>query len=282
MSAVTFDQPIMIELGGAFSYVHVRITPASEPKGTLVYLHDLVGSGADILPLAATLAERGWTVVAPDFPGRGQSTVLPKSLYTIQTYVDVIAAVLRAHGAERTMLLGNGWGAMIALAAENVWAGRLSRLVLCDLPLEWSFASDVRAQVWQRLVMQRSADEVSFRQQIMAITDQYGAIGVNILRTALGRIDQRAGIFSLAVDPAIFETFLRKPEVEYSTLPMLRACRTETITLTSIAGSSRRPAEGALKLRSRQSLRTAQVACDTFADWADITTALPVLGAILA
>ncbi len=282
MSAVTLEQPIMIELGGAFSYIHVRITPAAEPKGTVIYLHDLVGSGADIAPLAATLAARGWTVVAPDFPGRGRSTVLPEPLYTIQTYVDVMAAVLRAHGAGRTMLLGNGWGAMIALAAENVWAGRLSRLVLCNLPLEWSFASDVRAQLWQRLVMLRGADEASFRQQIRSITDQYGAVGANILRTALGRIDQRAGIFSLAVDPAIFDVFLRKPDVEYSIVPMLQASRTETILLTSMSGSSPRPTEAALKLRSRQSLRTAQVATETFSDWADITTALPVLGAILA
>ena len=282
MSPATFEQPIMIELGGAFSYVHVRITPALEPKGTVIYLHDMVGNGANIQPLAGTLAAQGWTVVAPDFPGRGSSTVLPEPLYTIQTYVDVMAAVLRAHGTERTILLGNGWGAMIALAAENVWAGRLSRLVLCDPPLEWSFASDLRAQVWQRLAMQRNPDEASLQHQFKVIADQHGQIGASILRIALGRIEQRGEVFSLAVDPAIFDIFLRKPDIEYSTLPMLRACRTETIALSSMAALPRRQSVIPPTLRSRQPLKIAQVACESFADWADITTALPVLGAILA
>ena len=282
MNPATFVQPIMIELGGALSYIHVRITPALDPKGTLIYLHDMVGSGADILPLAGTLAAQGWTVVAPDFPGRGRSTDLPETLYTIRTYVDVMAAILNMHGAERTVLLGNGWGAMIALAVENVWGGRLTRLVLCDLPLEWSFASDLHAQVWQRLAMQRNADETDFRHQIKAITDQHGPVGASILHTALGRINDRAGTFSLGIDPAVFNVFLRKPEIEYSTAPMLRACRTETLALSSVSGLSRRPAADPPMLHSGRPLTRAHVACERFADWADISTALTVLGAILA
>jgi pimeloyl-ACP methyl ester carboxylesterase len=282
MNPDPFEQPIMIELGGAFSYVHVRITPARDPKGTLICLHDMVGSGADFSPLAGRLAAQGWTVVAPDFPGRGLSTVLPETLYTIRTYVDVMAAILRAHGTERTMLLGNGWGAMIALAAENVWAGRLARLILCDLPFEWSFASDLRAQIWQRLALQSTSDEMELRHQIKVIADQHGPVGASILSTALGRISDRAGIFSLAIDPALFNIFLRNPDIEYSTVPMLRACRTETLALTSMSGLLRRRAVAPLALRSGGSLTEARVACERFTDWSDIATALPVLGAILA
>lgn len=59
MKIECFNQTLMLEIGGALSYINVTVTTGRDPEGTLLCLHDIIGKGADFQPLADVLAAKG-------------------------------------------------------------------------------------------------------------------------------------------------------------------------------------------------------------------------------
>lgn len=281
MTVEVYSQPLMIEIGGALSFVNVTVTSGPDPKGLVLCLHDLMGRGTEFQPIAMVLAAQGWKVVAPDFPGRGRSARVPSQFYTLATGVDVVAALLRAHPLPRSILFGSGWGATLALAVENVWKPAPSRLVLCDLPLTWSFGSDQRARLWAELGMLMAPSDESFLTLAADIVAPHGALGQDVLAAVPGRLCGPEGARSLGVDPGIFDILQRTAGKAFSTGPMLRVSRAETVLIYGRAAASQEPEVGIRSFAPKRPPTLAFAACDTFVDWADPSTALPVLGAIL-
>src|SRR5438270_6852084 len=70
------------------------------------------------------LAASGYRVVAPDPPGFGSAPIGD------EPWCDVLAT-MDAHGIERAWLVGNSWGAAVALRAAVVAPGRVASL---DMP----------------------------------------------------------------------------------------------------------------------------------------------------
>ncbi len=239
MKVEAFHHPMMIEIGGSLSYVTSHITTAPDPKGTVLCLHEFTARGALFQPLADVLASDGWKVVAPDLPGRGQSQRLPSQLYTWHSYVHVLAAALRLHALGPLVILGVGWGAILAVGLENLWRPKPARLVLCDLPITWQFTTDSRTQLMARLCQIVGETDAHFMDQTRALVhsapEMAPDMATDVLRDVARRLTGPQGARSLGADPRIFDTLPRDPKASFSSLPLLRACTTPTDLLYSDA-----------------------------------------------
>jgi len=109
---------------------HVAIEgPAAGPVVLLVH-----GLGWDHTLWAgqiATLAARGWRVIAPDLRGMGQ-TDKPGSAYSIDLYADDMLALMDVLGVQRFALAGFSLGGIIAAAMIGKAAARIeAALIAC-------------------------------------------------------------------------------------------------------------------------------------------------------
>ncbi len=79
---------------------------------TIVLLHDLTLDGRMWLPQIARLRDLG-KVLAVDGPGHGRSEV-PQP-FTLEDQADALGDLLEESGAGRSILVGQGWGALVSL-----------------------------------------------------------------------------------------------------------------------------------------------------------------------
>ncbi len=79
---------------------------------TIVLLHGLMLDRRMWLPQISRLRELGRVLVL-DGPGHGQSEVPPP--FTLEEHADALADALEEAGAGRSILVGQGWGALVSL-----------------------------------------------------------------------------------------------------------------------------------------------------------------------
>ncbi len=124
--------PTAVRLDRAFELGAVRLQVADWPgrAGPLVCLPSLAGVGRDFDALAQRVAP-AWRVLALDLRGRGGSTA-PGSGSGYQVHVADVVALLEQLGVERAVVLGVGFGALVA-ALVGAWHRALvGGLVLVD------------------------------------------------------------------------------------------------------------------------------------------------------
>jgi pimeloyl-ACP methyl ester carboxylesterase len=239
-------------------------------------LHEFTARGALFQPLADLLAALGWKVVAPDMPGRGQSQRLPSELYTWRSYVDVLAAVLRLHSAAPLVILGVGWGAMLGLGLENLWRPKPAKLILCDLPLNWQFATDARTLLMGQLCKIVAQNDDDFMIEARRLASTTPDIAADVLGLIAPRLTGPEGARSLGTDPNVFNTLPRDPNATFSNVPLLRACSTPTEMLYR-QGAAASEQDG---FPLSPFVTTRRIAGSNFYDWSERTTLLAVCDAI--
>ena len=119
---------------GPFGQIHVRVAqckgPTNEPP--LVMLHMFPQSGRNFVDVMPLLAERR-TVIAPDFPGFGESDP-PLRQISAEQYAGAIWAVLEKLDIESgpVDLFGIHAGAKLAVEATAQKHNAVRRLALCS------------------------------------------------------------------------------------------------------------------------------------------------------
>lgn len=124
--------------------LHVlEVASHGEPRGGLTLVHDAGDHGSRYLQSARRLAEAGWAVALPDLRGHGRSegarghcNGLREVLRDLQAVQDHLA--YRLPDAPK-VLVGQGLGALYALAFALERPGELSRLVLLSPRWQPSF-----------------------------------------------------------------------------------------------------------------------------------------------
>ena len=106
---------------------------AARPRNDLsvVLVHGVIVSSRYLMPLADELAA-DFPVVVPDLPGYGLSEPAP-SPPNMADLADAVVAGARAAGHRRLAIVGNSFGAQIAIAAALRHPDLVERLVLIDL-----------------------------------------------------------------------------------------------------------------------------------------------------
>jgi pimeloyl-ACP methyl ester carboxylesterase len=108
-----------------------RMAYRSAGSGPLILLlHGITSSSATWGRVLPYLADR-FTVVAPDFPGHGESAK-PRGDYSLGAYASGIRDLLVALGHERATLVGHSLGGGVAMQFAYQFPERCDRLVLVD------------------------------------------------------------------------------------------------------------------------------------------------------
>jgi pimeloyl-ACP methyl ester carboxylesterase len=115
----------MAELGG--NQIHY-LTAGHGPA--VILLHGFAETSLMWKPLMDSLAER-FTVIAPDLPGFGESSIPPDGLDMTNAAV-MIHALVKSLGIEKARVVGHDIGLMVAYAYAAKFPGETEKLVLMD------------------------------------------------------------------------------------------------------------------------------------------------------
>ena len=130
--------------------------PVVEANGTETYYEDY-GDGHPIVVLhGANVDHQVWAeqlqpltgdyrVIPYDLRGHGKTGGSDLNRYTIDTYVDDLAAFIDALDLNRPTILGHSWGGMIGYAFANAHPEKLSSLVSLNARTPESFSTGERA-----------------------------------------------------------------------------------------------------------------------------------------
>lgn len=105
---------------------------ARRPKGVVLLLHGGGQTRHSWFHTAQSLAARGWTAVALDARGHGDSEWAPDGDYTVDALIADLAAVVSEVG-ERPVLVGASMGGMTALVGQGERGDLARALVMVDI-----------------------------------------------------------------------------------------------------------------------------------------------------
>jgi 2-hydroxy-6-oxonona-2,4-dienedioate hydrolase len=108
--------------------IHDRFSDSAGNGVDLILIPGLCLSGRYMLP-AARLFSRFTSVLVPDLPGSGRSSC-PASVLSTEELADVLGEWLDAVGVTRAVVLGNSYGAAVAVACALRRADRVVGTVL--------------------------------------------------------------------------------------------------------------------------------------------------------
>jgi 2-hydroxy-6-oxonona-2,4-dienedioate hydrolase len=141
------------DVGGLLLHARVAPGPGSDSPAA-VLVHGVIVSSRYLLPAGVELASH-FPVIVPDLPGYGLSAGGPAAP-TVASLADAAIDCAGAAGHDRINLVGNSFGAQVAVAAAVRHPARVERLVLVGPTVD----PDARSLVAQYLRWQRcAADE---------------------------------------------------------------------------------------------------------------------------
>jgi 2-hydroxy-6-oxonona-2,4-dienedioate hydrolase len=128
----------------------LRAAGAGAPgRPAVVLVHGVIVSSRYLVPLAAELG-RDRPVLVPDLPGAGLAA-RPDGPPTMAALADAVVATATAAGHERVALVGNSFGAQVAVEAAARHPDRVERLVLVGPTVDPAARSLARQAVrWAR------------------------------------------------------------------------------------------------------------------------------------
>jgi pimeloyl-ACP methyl ester carboxylesterase len=95
------------------------------------------------------LAAAGFRAVAPDLRGYGKTD--KRGPYDLRTLAADVAALVRALGRERAVVVGHDWGGAVAWGAAMYEPAVVERLVILDCPHPYVLARELRSNPRQAL-----------------------------------------------------------------------------------------------------------------------------------
>jgi pimeloyl-ACP methyl ester carboxylesterase len=176
--------------------VRMRVLEAGEGNDTpVVLLHDLLDSHEGFDSVIDRLATR-FHVVAPDFPGFGQSEKPSVSRYEygVDAFAEAVADLISAYGLGRARVIGHGLGGGVAITLAARHAELVSRLALVA-PLCYACppSRKLRPALWPLIGGSIFKQLFSWRQFRGYFSDE---VFSSDFRASAGRIERAYGHFN--------------------------------------------------------------------------------------
>lgn len=97
----------------------------------ILILHGWGGSSASWVKVQYILADKGYKVIVPDFPGFGKSKP-PKRPWDITDYADWVFNFVKSQKLDRFFILAHSFGGRVATKFSVKFPEAVSALILCD------------------------------------------------------------------------------------------------------------------------------------------------------
>lgn len=107
--------------------VNFKIGGEREP---LLILHGWGGSSDSWIRVQEILANKGYKVICPDFPGFGKSKT-PISPWNVDNYVDWLKDFINLLNLENFFLLAHSFGGRVAIRFATLYPEKIKSLILC-------------------------------------------------------------------------------------------------------------------------------------------------------
>lgn len=176
-----------------------------DARQVAICVHGLTRNARDFDFLAKALAERGYRVLCPSMPGRGESEWLAQPMeYHYGTYVADCLALLNNFHLKGVDWIGTSMGGIIGMMIAANVPGRISKLVMNDIGSHLNGPALVRIYNYISTVPRRFASRAegeAYLREVFAsfhITDD--AVWQHFFDHTLQEHD---GAFRLRFDPAI-------------------------------------------------------------------------------
>ena len=209
---LTFDIP-NVGLAGTHRVIcHAWGNPHA--SRTVLCVHGLTRNGRDFDFLAEALAQN-YRVLCPDMPGRGGSEWLSDpAQYSYPTYIADIAFVLRSLHIKQVDWIGTSMGGIIAMMMAGAHPGLIRSLVLNDVGclIPASGLKRILSYAGVRTNFPtRTEAEAALRERCapFGITSE-----VEWQHLFAHSIEEVGGMFRLAYDPAIANTFPKEKDIK--------------------------------------------------------------------
>jgi pimeloyl-ACP methyl ester carboxylesterase len=201
---------------------------------TLVCVHGLSRCARDFDFLAAEMAGRGWRVVCPDLPGRGDSDWLKNPMeYVVPVYVSDMVALIARLDVEAVHWVGTSLGGLVGMALAALPESPVKKLVLNDVgPVLTAVSADrIGAYLgkWPPLPTIEAAE-----QYVRAVSAPFGPHTGAEWRFLTEHVVRRNadGTLRMHYDPAIAVPFnAQVPHADIALWPFYDAIRCATLAL---------------------------------------------------
>ncbi|MFQ6049683.1 MAG: alpha/beta fold hydrolase [Candidatus Paceibacterales bacterium] len=97
----------------------------------VLILHGWGGSSDSWLKVQKVLAEKGYKVICPDFPGFGKSKT-PREPWSVTDYVRWTFDFAKSQDLERFFILGHSFGGRVAIKFALSYPEKIKALILCS------------------------------------------------------------------------------------------------------------------------------------------------------
>jgi pimeloyl-ACP methyl ester carboxylesterase len=233
ITPVHATERLIIRRGSFFAEMSVDSYEPDQHQATVFCLHDYLGNSRDFRQLGAVLAAHRYRVVCPDMFGRGDSAYLddPK-LYLPATLLFALMAVMQRFADRRIIIVGKGWGALLALLLNVKLTFDLERLIIADAPLLNSSQGDRLSETAQ--IEFDTLDEA--RHSILASSEFAGIPEPTASALAEGRVRRsEGGRFALRLDPALVHrlTRLRDRDRSVNAVGLLERVKSSVLYLSA-------------------------------------------------
>ena len=111
--------------------VRYRVAMSDHAHPVVVLVHGIAGSSQTWEEVMPAIASAGYTVIAPDLLGHGESAK-PRGDYSLGAYASGLRDLLAVLGHDRATIVGHSLGGGIALVFAYQFPERTERLVLVD------------------------------------------------------------------------------------------------------------------------------------------------------
>lgn len=205
------DHSHYVEAGGV--HWHVQVFGRGP---CLLFLHGTGASGHSFADIAHALAHE-YTVVVPDLPGQGFSSLLPATQTNLAGFGDALLALIQALGVTPSHIIGHSAGA--ALGAHLQLSGRLPVHALISINGAFLPFGAAAAPVFSR------AAEVLARSRLLAwITAAHG-----LFERPIRRLLEETGSEPTEAMIHCYQTLLRNPDHVTGTLRMMAGWRLDDL-----------------------------------------------------
>ena len=180
-----------------------------DAKQVVVCVHGVSRNSHDFDFLAASLAQQGVRVVAPDLPGRGRSDWMPSSLhYDNPAYLAAMAALIARLDVPAVDWVGTSLGGYVGMNMAALPHNPIRRLVLNDFGARVAHGALRRIATYLR-VSPRFRDLAAVETYLREVLSPFGALTTaqwqHLARHSVVKDDK--GLLRWHYDPAIANNF---------------------------------------------------------------------------
>jgi pimeloyl-ACP methyl ester carboxylesterase len=221
------ERKVLLSVGEHYRTASARVMePEGEVRVTILYFHRFGGHSLEFVGPAQALVAAGCRVVCLEMLGHPASEWLAPEEYDPTQNIELARSLVADYAKAPFVLIGNDWGAHVALRAAPRNEPNMIGMFLFDYVNSVRFETDIIMPLERAIALIKAESHEAFEAQMSRLAHPLGGIGVLIAAQARSRAHEINGRVGTFVDPAAYKPFCDEPQKIFSSghLVMSQPC----------------------------------------------------------